>query len=94
LFASSNKTWFESEKHSDDFLRISREALSEVGNSAPAALRIETIKAVGALLSRAKAESNGSNALRDSCESMIKRALEDDRSPDVRREAASVFALV
>ena len=94
LFASSNKTLFESEKHSDDFLRISSEALSEVGNSAPAVLRIEAIKAVGALFSRAKAESNGSNALRDSCESIIKRALEDDRSPDVRREAASVFALV
>jgi hypothetical protein len=80
------------EKYNDEFLRISSEALSEVGNSAPAALRIETIKAVGALLSRAKMESSLSK-LKESCESMIKLALED-RSPDVRREAASVFALV
>ena len=80
------------EKYNDEFLRISSEALSEVGNSAPAALRIETIKAVGALLSRAKMELSLSK-LKESCESMIKLALED-RSPDVRREAASVFALV
>ena len=80
------------EKYNDEFLRISSEALSEVGNSAPAALRIETIKAVGALLSRAKMESSLSK-LKESCETMIKLALED-RSPDVRREAASVFALV
>ena len=97
LFTSAGASLSTGEKkYDDEFLRASREALFEVGNSAPAALRIEAIKAVGAMLSRAKAANSSSaksnDNVKETCESIIKTALED-RSPDVRREAASVYAL-
>ena len=97
LFTSAGASLSTGEKkYDDEFLRASREALFEVGNSAPAGLRIEAIKAVGAMLSRAKAANSSSaksnDNVKETCESIIKTALED-RSPDVRREAASVYAL-
>ena len=68
----------------NEFLRVADETLKEVGNAAPAALRVEATKSIGALLKATKSK-------KEACELLLKLAVAD-RSPEVRNLATSILS--